>query len=153
MKYFRDGYPDQLWQVDFKGPFAIEGQRMLALVTNDDNTRYLISCILLTSITVDGINDILKKLVGVDHKPSKILLNLGSQFQDIFEEGCKKLWIKVEYTPKHYHLSKGKVKRCIRTLNEEFVRLGSVFDRVDGLLSEFVRWYNFDRSHMGIGCV
>jgi transposase InsO family protein len=152
-KYFRAEYPDQLWQVDIKGPFAIEGKRMLALVIVDDNTRYLISCTLHTSITADDVVEILNELVSRGYKPSKILADLGPQFRDIFETGCKKLEIEVEHTPKHYPQSKGKVERCIRTFNEEFLRLGRVFNGVDGLLSEFIRWYNFDRPHMGIGCV
>lgn len=149
-KYFRAEYPDQLWQVDIKGPFTIEGQRMLALVVVDDNSRYLISCTLHTSITADDVIETFNRVIQKGHKPCKVLADLGPQFRDIFEEGCKRLEIEVEHTPKHYPQSKGKVERCIRTFNEEFLRLGRVFDGVDGLLSEFVRWYNFDRPHMGI---
>lgn len=58
-KYFRAEYPNQLWQVDIKGPFSIEGQRMLALVIIDDNSRYLISCTLHTSIISDDVIEIL----------------------------------------------------------------------------------------------
>ena len=50
---FRAEYPDQLWQGDIKGPFTIEGKRMLALVIIDDNSRYLISSNLHASITAD----------------------------------------------------------------------------------------------------
>jgi len=152
-KYFRADYPDQLWQVDIKGPFTIERQRKLALVIVDDNSRYLISCTLHKFITADDVIEIFNRIVQKGHKPCKVLADLGPQFRDIFEEGCKKLEIEVEHTPKHYPQSKGKIERCIRTFSEEFLRLGEVFDCVDGLLSEFVRWYNFDRPHMGIGCV
>lgn len=152
-KYFRADYPDQLWQIDIKGPFTIEGKRMLALVIVDDNSRYLLSCTLHMSITADDVLEALSMLVDKGHKPCKILADLGSQFRDIFEEGCKKLEIEVEHTPKHYPQSKGKVERCIRTFNEEFLCLGKVFDGIDNLLTEFVRWYNFGRLNMGIGCV
>jgi len=108
-KYFRAEYPDQLWQVDIKGPFTIEGKRVLALVIIDDNTRYLISCTLHISITADDVVEILNDLVSRGHKPCKILADLGPQFRDIFEEGCKKLKIEVEHTPKHHPQSKGKV--------------------------------------------
>ena len=63
---------------------------MIALVTIDDNTRYLISWNLPISITSDGIIETLNKLVRKDHKPGKILLDLEPQFKDIFEESCKK---------------------------------------------------------------
>jgi transposase InsO family protein len=152
-KYFRADYPNQLWQIDIKGPFTIEGKRMLALVIVDDNSRYLLSCTLHMSIIADDVLEILSMLVEKGYKPCKVLVDLGSQFWDIFEEGCKKLEIEVEHTPKHYPQSKGKVERCIRTFNEEFLCLGIVFDGIDNLLTEFVRWYNFGRTHMGIGCV
>lgn len=152
-KYFRADHPDQLWQIDIKGPFTIEGKRMLALIIVDDHSRYLLSCTLHMSITADDVLKTLSMLVDKGHKPCKVLVDLGSQFWDIFEEGCKKLEIEVEHTPKHYPQSKGKVERCIRTFNEEFLCLGKVFDGIDNLLTEFVHWYNFGRTHMGIGCV
>ena len=74
---------------------------MLALVINDNNTRYLISCTLHTLITADDIVKTLNELVSRGHKPSKILADLGPQFRDIFEEGCKKLKIEVKNTLKH----------------------------------------------------
>ncbi len=91
------------------------------------------------------------RVVKKGHKPSEVFADLGLQFRNIFKEGCKKLKIELEHSPKHYPQSKGKEERYIRTFNEEFLRLGEVFDSIDGLLSEFVHRYNFDRPHMGIG--
>jgi len=152
-KYFRADYPDQLWQIDIKGPFTIGGERKLALVMVDDHSRYLISCTLHSNITSEDVLTRLSELVGKGCKPNKILADMGPQFRDMFVSGCKELGIEVEHTPRHYPQSKGKVERCIRTFNEEFLRLDKVFEKPENLISEFVRWYNYDRYHMGINCV
>ncbi len=80
MKYLRAEYPDQLWQVDIKDPFTIEGQRMLTLVIINDNSGYLISCTLHTSITVDDVIVTFNSVVQKGHKPCKVLADLGPQF-------------------------------------------------------------------------
>jgi len=152
-KYFRADYPDQLWQIDIRGPFSIGDSRKLALVILDDHSRYLISCTLHASITVNDVLNKLQEIIRKGHKPDKILADLGPQFRDEFVIGCKELDIVVEHTPKHYPQSKGKVECCIRTFNEEFLRLDNVFDRPENLISEFVRWYNSDRWNMGINAV
>jgi len=65
-------------------------------------------------------------------------------------EDCKKLGIDVGHTPPRYTQSKGKVERRIRTFNEKFLRISKVFENMEDLMPEFVRWYNYDRYHMGI---
>lgn len=42
-RFFRAGEPDELWQVDFKGPYRVRGRRYWFLVVIDDYSRYLIS--------------------------------------------------------------------------------------------------------------
>ena len=152
-KYFRADYPNQLWQMDIKGPFTIGNNRKLALVIIDDYSRYLISCTLHFNITTEDVLDRTSALVRKGRKPSKILVDMGSQFKEDFVNGCNDLEIEVEYTPKSYPQSKGKVERCIRTFNEEFLRLGKVFENHEELISDFIQWYNNDRWNMGIGCM
>lgn len=152
-KYFRADYPDQLWQIDIRGPFTIGNERKLALIIIDDHSRYLISCTLHLNITVTDVLNRLYELVEKGRKPSKILADIGPQFRDVFVRGCKELGIEVEHTPRHYPQAKGKVERCIRTFNEEFLRLGKVFEYPENLISEFVRWYNSDRWNMDINTV
>jgi len=154
-KYFHAEYPDQLWQMDIKGPFSIGNMRCLALVIIDDNSRYLISCTLhINNLTTE---DVLKTIWDImnktGRKPSKILVDNGPQFKHMFVRGCKQLGMMVEHTPPRYPQSKGKVERCIRTFNEEFLRIDKVFENTEDLVPEFVRWYNHDRYHMGINCV
>ena len=153
-KYFHAKYPDQLWQMDIRGPFTIGSKRCLALIIIDDNSIYLISCTLHANITTEDILRTIWNIINkAGRKPSKILVDRGSQFKHVFVRGCKRLCIVVEYTPPGYPQSKGKVERCIRTFNEEFLRLNKMFENTEDLVPEFVRWYNYDRYYMGINGV
>ena len=42
--YFRAKSPNDLWQMDVKGPFRIEGKKQYALIIIDDNSRYILHC-------------------------------------------------------------------------------------------------------------
>ena len=42
-KFFRAQAPDELWQIDFKGPFNVQGKKYWFLVCIDDYSRFIIS--------------------------------------------------------------------------------------------------------------
>lgn len=151
-KYFRAEYSNELWQMDIKGPFTLEGQRFLMLVVIDDYSRYLTLCKLFKKIDTQTITNELKKCFKKCGKPKKILVDNGTQFKEQFENFCKWNKVEVEHTPKHYPQSKGKVERNIRTHNEEYIRLDKVFDSPSLFINEWVNWFNNERFHMGIGC-
>jgi len=81
-------------------------------------------------------------------KPERILVDNDSRFKRKFEIWRKSNGIKVEHAPPYYPQVKGKVERCIRTFNEEFLRLKEVFKDIDSFLNEFVHWFNNCRCHM-----
>ena len=58
--------------------------------------------------------------------------------------------IEVIHSPPHYPQAKGKVERCIRNFNEEYIRLDKVFEDTSTLLEEYKEWYNNKRYHLGI---
>jgi transposase InsO family protein len=41
-KFFRAKCPDELWQIDFKGPFTVGGKRYWFLVCIDDYSRFIV---------------------------------------------------------------------------------------------------------------
>lgn len=149
-KYFQASKPNELWQIDIWGPFKLHYEKRNVLVILDDHSRFLIACEYLGGIKTKDVLVILRKAIEEYGPPEKVLVDNGSQFLDIFENACKNLGIEVEHTPPNYPRSKGKVERAIRNFNEEYLRLQKVFDSMEDLLSEFVRWYNYDRYHMGI---
>ena len=42
-KFFRAQAPDELWQIDFKGPFSVQGKKYWFLVCIDDYSRFIIA--------------------------------------------------------------------------------------------------------------
>ena len=41
-KFFRAQAPDELWQIDFKGPFSVGGKKYWFLVCIDDYSRFIV---------------------------------------------------------------------------------------------------------------
>jgi transposase InsO family protein len=62
----------------------------------------------------------------------------------------QKRGIEVVHAPPFYPQCKGKIERCIRNFNEEFIRLDKVFENPQTLLEEYQEWYNNERYHLGI---
>ncbi len=150
-KYFRASRPDELWQIDIRGPIRIGNIRGYVLVILDDYSRYLVWCKFYERITTKIVLSALSYLaVTKKRRPQSILADNGTQFKITFEKGCNNMGIEVIHTPPHYPQCKGKVERVIRTFNEEFLRVCSIFDNSMALMPEFQAWYNDSRYHMGI---
>ncbi len=149
-KFFRADSPNDMWQMDIKGPFRIDGESKLALIIIDDYSRYLISSTLFDSISTEDVEEVLLKCFERYGLPKKILVDRGPQFRERFIRWCREKGIEVVQAPVRYPQAKGKVERKIRTFNEEFLVLGSVFDNHTDLLGEYSNWYNNERYHLGV---
>jgi transposase InsO family protein len=42
-RFFRAEEPDELWQVDFKGPYRVQGKRYWFLVVIDDFSGFMVA--------------------------------------------------------------------------------------------------------------
>lgn len=149
-KYFRADNPNDMWQIDIKGPFSIDGKRMYALVIIDDHSRFRISCKLFTGIETKDVTHEVSRCLHLYGIPQRVLVDHGPQFREVFKGWCRKNGIEVVYAPVHYPQSKGKVERDIRNFKEEFLILGNVFDDHMGLLEEYNEWNNYGRYNLGI---
>ncbi len=151
-KFFRATCPNEMWQIDIKGPFLLDGERVKALVILDDYSRFLLSVKLFKSITTDIVTQELNTCIETYAVPNSILSDNGSQFREQFTDWCseQKRGIDAIHAPPYYPQCKGKVERCIRTFNEEYIRLDKVFENPQTLLEEYREWYNTKRYHMGI---
>ena len=151
-KFFRATCPNDMWQIDIKGPFLLDGERVKALVILDDYSRFLLSVKLFKSITTDIVTQELNSCIETYSKPNSILSDNGSQFREQFTEWCTepKRGIDAIHAPPYYPQCKGKVERCIRTFNEEYIRLDKVFEVPQTLLEEYRDWHNKERYNMGI---
>lgn len=84
-KFFRAQGPNELWQIDIKGPFLLDDKRVKALVILDDYPRYLLSAKLFKSVTTDIVTQELQHCIETYSKPTSILSDNGSQFREQFE--------------------------------------------------------------------
>ena len=70
-KFFRASKKDELWQLDLKGPFDVQGKKYWILVCIDDYSRYmLLSYQQDKDLTTHDIAGLLEQLPS---KPEKIL--------------------------------------------------------------------------------
>jgi len=149
--YFRARKPNNLWQIDIKGPFRLDGKRLYALIIVDDYSRYLILCSLFPRIKCD---EVIRELAECGKKlglPKRLLCDNGSQFRSgELRRWCRINKVKYDPAPPYYPQSKGKVERTIRNFKEEFLVLGGVFDNAIDLLPEYNHWFNHERYSSGV---
>ncbi len=61
-KYFRAIQPDEMWQIDLRGPIRIDDLRGYVLVILDDYSRYLISCRFYEHITTETVLTVIQEI-------------------------------------------------------------------------------------------
>ena len=148
-KFFRAKEPDQLWQIDFKGPFSVQGKKWWFLVCIDDFSRFIVAAEQfdheLTTAETVAVLARQKKL------PKAILSDHGSQFKEQWKSWCGERHIEAHFAHPSYPQDKGKVERCIQNLNREFVNhLRKFPEWLKGRLCEYRDWFNHLRFHRGV---
>lgn len=151
-KFFRAKRPDELWQLDVKGPFTVQGQKYWFVVCVDDYSRYLLTAEQFDhDPTTEDMEKVLLPLFEC-RKPEKILTDNGKQFKEAWKDFLEKQGVEALYAHPYYPQDKGKVERAIRNVAEEFVNLLKKFPRwLGGQIKEYRDWYNTKRLHLGIG--
>lgn len=149
-KFFRAKKANELWQLDIKGPFRVEGKRYWFVVCLDDYSRYFILTEQLEhEPTVEEIEEMLMPYIKKYH-PENMLTD-NKPFRDEWDEWCKANGIKPLHAHPYYPQDKGKVERGIRNLAEEFVYLLKKFPEwLKGTIKNYRRWFNNKRFHRGI---
>lgn len=148
--FFRAKGPNELWQLDLKGPFKVEGKKYWFLIVIDDYSRYLLLAEQLDySPSVKEIYSLIKPLIK-KHKPKSILTD-NNPFKEEWDNLLKEAGIKSLHAHPYYPQDKGKVERTIRNVAEEFIYLIKKFPEwLEGKIKEYVKWYNTKRFHRGI---
>lgn len=152
-KFFRASKPDELWQLDIKGPFIVQGKKYYFVVCIDDYSRYLILTKQLShEPTIEEIKKMLELCI-IKHRPEKILTD-NKPFKKSWDKWCRSNKIEPLHAHPYYPQDKGKVERAIRNVAEEFVYLLKKFPEwLDGKINEYKDWYNGKRFHRGINTV
>ncbi len=151
-KFFRARRPCELFQLDLKGPYRIQGQPYWWLVCIDDYSRYVVCAEMfdhapthkeIWAILFPKIKNCMPKSILTDNNP----------FREKWDELCKEHGVKSLHIHPYWPKDNGKVERMIKTLAEEFIYLLRTFPEWLGKLQEYIEWYNTKRHHLGINSI
>lgn len=139
--------PNELWHTDWtECPFT--GKYLIAFL--DDNSRYVVHAEYFENMTVENTILAFKNAILKCGKPQEILTDQGTQFTPArgetgeFTKFCEQNGIKHILGRIHHPQTNGKVERWFGTYKMEFK------DGED-TLDSFLKFYNEERLHQGIG--
>lgn len=153
--------PNELWQMDFKGHFAmVGGGRCHPLTVLDDHSRYSIG---IRACENEQACTVMNELVTMFRQyglPVQMLMDNGSPWGDsggqpwtIVTSWLVRLGIRVSHIRPHHPQTQGKDERFHRTLKAEVLRDRSHLD-LSACQRDFDPWrdiYNRERPHESLG--
>ena len=160
---FEAAQPNDLWQIDFKGPVALTQGQCSPLLVLDDHSRFLVGLTVSRDLRSTTVQAVLTPLLQRYGLPWRILVDNGSPWGTSHHgvgvpltrltAWLIRLGITVTHSRPYHPQTQGKVERCTRTLGAELLsRLGPT-DPVT-LQQHFDRWrerYNGHRPHAALG--
>jgi transposase InsO family protein len=157
VKRFEHAAPNDLWQMDFKGHFALtRGGRCHPLTVLDDHSRYAIGLRACVDEQHQTVQDELTGLFRVYGLPWRMLMDNGAPWGDAEDQPWTKLtvWllrlgVRVSHGRAYHPQTQGKDERFHRTLKAELLRERSFRDAAD-CQRAFDPWretYNQERPH------
>lgn len=155
--------PMELWQMDVVGGVMLAGGHRASIVSGiDDHSRFVVSAHVVRRATARPVCDALAKAMRAYGVPEEILTDNGKVFTSrfgpgdgpvLFDRVLAQNGIKHRLTAPYSPTTTGKVERWHKTLREDFLG-GKTFADIDtaqAAVDEWVREYNEDRPHQGIG--
>ncbi len=156
---FEAGYPCELYQMDITNVY-IEGIAVHYLICIiDDYSRFCIAADLRDNQLSETLIECLHNASIVHGKPRKILTDQGRGFytwsmeQTLFQKYSDDSRIEHIVSNPHSPQTLGKVERFHQTVKKELlhkIRFSGVEDS-KRRIHDYIRHYNFDRPHQGIG--
>lgn len=156
--FFERHSPNELWHTDVMYFIMPNREKVFVIGYLDDYSRYVTGMELFHQQTVGNTLNLLKKACGDYTFPKEILTDGGRQFvswtgKNQFGSYLRNHSIKHTVCRPHHPQTNGKMERFWRTLRQEFfdkAKLNS-FDELCVQLQLYVKYYNFQRPHQGIG--
>jgi transposase InsO family protein len=157
---FEHDAPNRLWQMDFKGHFAIDDGRCHPLTVLDDHSRYSLGLDACANQQGDTVQTKLTEAFRRYGLPERMTMDNGSPWGSDAEHPYTpltvwliRLGIGVSHSRPYHPQTQGKDERFHRTLDVEVLK-GSVFHDLDQCQRRFDEWravYNLERPHEAIG--
>jgi transposase InsO family protein len=156
---FERATPNELWQMDFKGDFAIGRGRCHPLTVIDDHSRYALG---VAACKTQQDQPTRERLIGVFRRyglPDAMLMDNGSPWGDpgggrftAFTVWLLRLGVRVTHGRPYHPQTQGKDERFHRTMKAE-VLLGRWFSGLAECQRAFDKWrhiYNYQRPHQAL---
>ena len=157
---FERSAPNHLWQMDFKGDFAlVRGGRCYPLPIIDDHSRYLLGIFACGDQREHTVRGHLKNVFERYGLPEEVLCDNGSPWRGPGGEWTRlEVWllrhgIRVLHGRPYHPQTQGKEERLNRTLNAE-VLIRRDWRDLPQTQREFDKWrriYNHERPHQSLG--
>jgi transposase InsO family protein len=157
---FEHEAPNRLWQMDFKGHFAMEKGRCHPLTLLDDHSRYSLC---LEACSDEKGTTVQQALVEVFRRyglPERMTMDNGSPWGQDEEHVYTpltvwliRLGVRVSHSRPYHPQTQGKLERFHRTLNVELLKY-QTFRDIEHAQEHFDRWrecYNSVRPHEALG--
>jgi transposase InsO family protein len=158
---FEHAEPNDLWQMDFKGHFAMREGRCHPLTVLDDHSRYALELGACDNEQGKTVRARLERLFERYGLPLRILADNGSPWgtagseerHTVLTVWLLDLGVGIVHGRAYHPQTQGKEERFHRTLLAEVVN-GRLFDDIADAQKAFDAWrpiYNDKRPHEGIG--
>lgn len=153
---FEASMPNELWQMDFKGHFALVAGRCYPLTVLDDHSRFALGICACANQRGETVQEHLTAIFRRYGLPQRILVDNGAPWGG--GEGYPftpltawliRLGVQVSHSRPYHPQTAGKDERFHRTLKAEVIANGVFRDLPDSQV-HFDRWryvYNFERPH------
>ena len=157
--------PNELWQMDTVGGFLLaDGTKAKALTGVDDHSRFCVSAFLMPRESSRRVCEGLAAAMRAHGVPEEVLTDNGKVFtgrfnhpvvEVLFDRVLRENGVKHRLTQPRSPTTTGKVERFHRALRTEFdtARVFKSLAAAQGELDEWVRYYNTERPHQGIGMI
>lgn len=157
---FEHDAPNRLWQMDFKGHFAMRRGRCHALTALDDHSRFALILTACSNERGETVRACLTEAFRRYGLPERMTMDNGSPWGSDTEHPYTPLtvWlillgIRVGHSRPYHPQTQGKDERFHRTLEAEVLR-GNLFDGFEPCQRRFDKWrdvYNLVRPHEALG--
>lgn len=160
MKRFERPMPNELWQMDFKGPVKLgDGRQCHPLTVVDDHSRYAVCVTGCADQRAQTVQTALTEVFRRYGLPAWMLMDNGSCWGRVAAQytGLNvwqiRLGIRLTHGRPYHPQTQGKNERFNRTLKEEALQGRLHVDMADcqRSLDQFRRMYNQERPHEALG--
>jgi transposase InsO family protein len=154
--------PNELWQVDHKGPVEVQRQKLLPLNVLDDHSRYCLAFEPLVDRTMARAWDVLWDVFGDVGLPDAILTDNAFNTMGLarpvglswFDARLVRLGVRPLHGRPYHPQTQGKVERLNGSADRELIYFNARRDSAEHFIADAHAWrhtYNHLRPHEALG--